>query len=224
MMMFRIILSEQTPAVPKVDGDVKEFITQKKEMLDAFLEYASGLKTAVGLAANQTSVQEIGDKGAVNSAERLMLRCFAIMNLKDRSWRLIIDPVITEYIGAKFTKSEGCLTWPQKKIIAERNIAVKVSYYTLDGEKVENEIYRGFEAQIWQHECNHLNGVEERVEENTFFLPHQANIGRNDDCPCGSGKKYKKCCQPYVEISIGKKQPTMDEQLGAAGQRLMGKI
>jgi uncharacterized protein YecA (UPF0149 family) len=21
-----------------------------------------------------------------------------------------------------------------------------------------------------------------------------ATIGRNDDCPCGSGKKYKKCC------------------------------
>jgi uncharacterized protein YecA (UPF0149 family) len=20
------------------------------------------------------------------------------------------------------------------------------------------------------------------------------NIGRNDSCPCGSGKKYKKCC------------------------------
>jgi uncharacterized protein YecA (UPF0149 family) len=19
-------------------------------------------------------------------------------------------------------------------------------------------------------------------------------VGRNDDCPCGSGKKYKKCC------------------------------
>lgn len=23
-----------------------------------------------------------------------------------------------------------------------------------------------------------------------------ANIGRNDPCPCGSGKKYKKCCMP----------------------------
>jgi preprotein translocase subunit SecA len=22
----------------------------------------------------------------------------------------------------------------------------------------------------------------------------QAKVGRNDDCPCGSGKKYKKCC------------------------------
>ena len=21
-----------------------------------------------------------------------------------------------------------------------------------------------------------------------------ANVGRNDPCPCGSGKKYKKCC------------------------------
>ena len=23
---------------------------------------------------------------------------------------------------------------------------------------------------------------------------HVADIGRNDPCPCGSGKKYKKCC------------------------------
>lgn len=26
------------------------------------------------------------------------------------------------------------------------------------------------------------------------ILNHQKNIGRNDPCPCGSGKKYKKCC------------------------------
>ncbi|MQK95709.1 SEC-C metal-binding domain-containing protein, partial [Escherichia coli] len=24
--------------------------------------------------------------------------------------------------------------------------------------------------------------------------PKQKKIGRNDPCPCGSGKKYKKCC------------------------------
>ena len=27
----------------------------------------------------------------------------------------------------------------------------------------------------------------------TFARP-AAKIGRNDPCPCGSGKKYKKCC------------------------------
>ncbi|MBI4734036.1 MAG: SEC-C domain-containing protein, partial [Rubrobacteridae bacterium] len=31
-----------------------------------------------------------------------------------------------------------------------------------------------------------------------------AGIGRNDPCPCGSGKKYKKCCalKSYVEIGL----------------------
>jgi Tfp pilus assembly protein PilF/SAM-dependent methyltransferase len=28
--------------------------------------------------------------------------------------------------------------------------------------------------------------------------------GRNDQCPCGSGKKYKKCCQPHDEVQASK--------------------
>ena len=27
-------------------------------------------------------------------------------------------------------------------------------------------------------------------------------IGRNDPCPCGSGKKYKKCCLPKNEVLL----------------------
>ena len=27
-------------------------------------------------------------------------------------------------------------------------------------------------------------------------------IGRNDPCPCGSGKKFKKCCLPKVEAGL----------------------
>jgi preprotein translocase subunit SecA len=26
------------------------------------------------------------------------------------------------------------------------------------------------------------------------FRRNLPKVGRNDDCPCGSGKKYKKCC------------------------------
>ena len=29
--------------------------------------------------------------------------------------------------------------------------------------------------------------------ERTFAIEPEAKIGRNDDCWCGSGKKYKKC-------------------------------
>jgi SEC-C motif len=33
-----------------------------------------------------------------------------------------------------------------------------------------------------------------------------ANIGRNAPCPCGSGKKYKKCCLPGALQQIGKEE------------------
>jgi len=26
------------------------------------------------------------------------------------------------------------------------------------------------------------------------YVKESPDIGRNDPCPCGSGKKYKKCC------------------------------
>lgn len=26
------------------------------------------------------------------------------------------------------------------------------------------------------------------------YIREQLKVGRNDPCPCGSGKKYKKCC------------------------------
>ena len=30
-------------------------------------------------------------------------------------------------------------------------------------------------------------------ESDVAFNPYR-DVGRNDPCPCGSGKKYKKCC------------------------------
>jgi preprotein translocase subunit SecA len=36
--------------------------------------------------------------------------------------------------------------------------------------------------------------VPPRIPAATQPLPEVHKIGRNDPCPCGSGKKYKKCC------------------------------
>ncbi len=36
------------------------------------------------------------------------------------------------------------------------------------------------------------------VRGNTFRKPG-SDVGRNDPCPCGSGKKYKKCCGPLLD-------------------------
>jgi tetratricopeptide (TPR) repeat protein len=55
--------------------------------------------------------------------------------------------------------------------------------------------------------------------------------GRNDPCPCGSGKKYKKCCLPQQEAArtsavhrekpfIAELRPDLDEAVDRALQRL----
>lgn len=181
---FEIIPNEQTPAVPKtIFSDVKVFIEHYRKELDAFLEFAQTQENAVGLAANQCSL----------NGERFLLPVFALRNVKTNEWRLIIAPHIDNYMGLQLWKAEGCLTWKNKVVAAIRYQAIDVDYTDMDGVDHFGEFFKGFEAQIWQHEINHLNGVEEDVRD-WFEEPAPPKINRNDPCPCGSGKKYKKCC------------------------------
>ena len=50
------------------------------------------------------------------------------------------------------------------------------------------------ESVCVQHEIDHLNGMRilDRAQELTIKITER-KIGRNEPCPCGSGKKYKKC-------------------------------
>ena len=47
-----------------------------------------------------------------------------------------------------------------------------------------------------EHELDGLNmiGTGESLETGSQTLRNDNQVGRNDTCPCGSGKKYKKCC------------------------------
>ena len=183
-MKLEIIQNQQTPSTIFIQ-DIDQFIKDESniKLINEFLKFAESHKSAVGLASSQVSVD----------GERLTQRFFALRDLKLGTWSLILNPTITEYIGMKELKEEGCFTWPGKMVVAERYRGVKVSYYKIDGEKVEGEFHKGFESQIWQHEIGHLDGIKERIEEVTFKLP-KIEIGRNEKCPCGSGKKYKQCC------------------------------
>lgn len=54
-------------------------------------------------------------------------------------------------------------------------------------------------TRIWENNGytpSELYEINSRLNQNIIELPtfQKANIRRNDPCPCGSGKKYKKCC------------------------------
>ncbi len=51
-----------------------------------------------------------------------------------------------------------------------------------------------------------LNELQNQMQEEGFVETKRANIGRNDKCPCGSGKKFKKChMEAAAVLNRGKK-------------------
>ena len=64
----------------------------------------------------------------------------------------------------------------------------------VEGKRLEDE------AQRLRLEKRRLEGEEQRARQyaegydNDEPEPAKIKIGRNDPCPCGSGKKFKKCC------------------------------
>lgn len=58
-----------------------------------------------------------------------------------------------------------------------------------------------------EYENNRFSDITDRIfrEIREFERKTSVKIGRNDPCPCGSGKKYKKCCLLKVKEAAGTK-------------------
>ncbi|MCW3100962.1 MAG: yecA, partial [Chthonomonadaceae bacterium] len=52
----------------------------------------------------------------------------------------------------------------------------------------------GEDYEDWSEEAPPLAPDDEEPREVQTPFIAEAKVGRNDPCPCGSGKKYKKCC------------------------------
>jgi peptide deformylase len=179
---FKIIPNEHTPETPPIT-DIDGYLAKNIQTVRAFLDFAKHQFNGVGLAANQCEL----------NGKRYNERLFAWKNLQTNEWSIVIDPVIVDTEGLPIIREEGCLTWLGKKLFAERYRAIDVICYDIRGKK-QSYYITWSEAQIFQHEINHLNGVKENIVELNERLPKQNKVLRNDLCPCGSGKKYKKCC------------------------------
>ena len=71
---------------------------------------------------------------------------------------VMINPEILEFSQTTCLGEEGCLSVPDERGQVERAQAIKVRYYTLQGEVIET-VYEGFPARIVQHEVDHLDGI-----------------------------------------------------------------
>jgi peptide deformylase len=170
------ILEQQTPPVPctSVDGGAIEVMDWVRRFV-----LRNKYEVLAGVAANQLSLQ----------GGRIMIRACVVRVAGGKADDLItaFNPQIIEKRAPSFQAEEGCLTWPGKRIHAMRYSGVTVEYETAGG-AIHIHGAEGFEAQVWQHEINHLDGVAEDVR-----APVRPQ-GPNEPCQCGSNRKFKKCC------------------------------
>ena len=88
-----------------------------------------------------------------------------------------------EWHGLEIVKTEGGQKGDKTGIVEFRAL------YTTNGEFCNHHEVSNFvkEKDGWKFADGELVGEKPIVRE-------EPKVGRNDPCPCGSGKKYKKCC------------------------------
>jgi uncharacterized protein YecA (UPF0149 family) len=83
--------------------------------------------------------------------------------------------------------------WKNPAFLAQmRTIAARMQ---ADGVDVKDQ--KAVKAWIEKHQADIEAGkitAPEAAQAPKTFHNEKAPVGRNDSCPCGSGKKYKKCC------------------------------
>lgn len=82
----------------------------------------------------------------------------------------------------------------------ERPSSISPEEYQLESELIQRSFREKINIQD-QLPRQYIKWVEEQVHKrkvakhlNSGVKRPEAKVGRNDPCPCGSGKKYKKCC------------------------------
>jgi peptide deformylase len=107
------------------------------------LEVCKKSKLAVGLSAPQIGIRE---------------RFFVFSAGKGTPWKVAINPVVLNASGPWEPFLEACMSLPGFQATVLRQCDILVTYTDLEGQRVQDKLL-GLEARIFQHELDHLNGV-----------------------------------------------------------------
>jgi peptide deformylase len=100
----------------------------------------------------------------------------------------LVNPEIVETSNRTIISNESCLSFPKQKYMVSRYTSVAIKADSIAGVLRIGDMQL---ARIIQHEIDHLDGKLINMKD---LSNKNIKIGRNEQCPCGSGKKFKKCC------------------------------
>mmetsp|Transcript_35137 Transcript_35137/g.80984 ORF Transcript_35137/g.80984 Transcript_35137/m.80984 type:complete len:274 (+) Transcript_35137:65-886(+) len=143
-MLFDIVRYPH-PALREKNEEIKVFDRRLRRLADNLFDtlYATG--DGIGLAAPQVGVNL-----------RVMVYNPSPSTRDDET--VFVNPRIIAFSDEKDWKGEGCLSFPRIRGNVQRPVWVDVEAVDWDGKPFQRRI-DGFEARLFQHEFDHLDGV-----------------------------------------------------------------
>ncbi len=186
MPSFKEVLAAREPVVVQASPIVKDlaFITQPSEeaTLDEaeeiwpLLEKTLDPATGYGLAACQIGI----------------LKKVGFIRYNGKDYRLLNTRIVSKR-NQYIMQGEGCLSIPGTHVNTVRYQNVSIEDDVM-GNVALDESSDGLLGTIIQHEVDHFEGHTILDRKQVPIKRMGDKIHRNDPCPCGSGKKHKKCC------------------------------
>ena len=194
-----------------VQSILKECKFESLDEINAFLlEYNNFINSAIGFINSYELIEDNDtfDMSVQNLFERLCFEskhrdCYEIL-LKNIDKVLVKvievyeidmfsmpDENVKEFFIGYLGESAGFIM----SLLSAVSVAMHEGEIDRDNLKMKFSLLSSF---IYLLDCMRKDEVE-LIEENKQFVPRSMQekmikVGRNDLCPCGSGKKYKKCC------------------------------
>jgi peptide deformylase len=136
------IIDYPDPRLQKVSVPVDAFDDSLTELAAKMLVLMRAAK-GVGLAAPQVGINR---------------RLFVMNATGDPGDDLIIvNPELSDLDGSE-QGEEGCLSLPELRVQIDRSKHARLRAFDAQGNPIDR-VADGYEARVWQHEFDHLNGI-----------------------------------------------------------------
>lgn len=163
--------------LPEHDITAEDIYDMEREEIAKFL-------TEKSIEAYDQREEELGAE-TLREIERVIM-----LRIVDEKWMDHLDAM------DQLRQGIGLRAYGQKDPLIEYKFEGYEMFQNMINGIQEDVVKYLFRINVVQQEERHYHTVENRYQEEGLQKPIRAEnqIGRNDPCPCGSGKKYKKCC------------------------------
>ena len=175
-------------------------------MLDELKDKSEDIEAIIS-SLQEKAHEKYSDKEKEIEAEQLReIERIVMLKVVDQKWMDHIDNM------DELRKGIGLQGWGQKdpvvqyRIVGTEMFDEMIEAIKLDVVKLlmnlrqQKDLRRSETAKITKAALQSINSVDggqssiENPEVNRTVVREEPKVGRNDPCPCGSGKKYKNCC------------------------------